>query len=64
MNSPRRRPASPAWPATDGPNPEIAGRLFIRKSTVDYHLNKVFRKLGIRSRAQIHQAPAPAPAHN
>jgi len=34
-------------------NAEIAERIFITVSTVEFHLNKVFRKLGISSRRQI-----------
>jgi DNA-binding CsgD family transcriptional regulator len=34
-------------------NPEIATRLFLSPRTVQYHLSKVFAKLGISSRAQL-----------
>jgi DNA-binding CsgD family transcriptional regulator len=45
--------------ARDGfSNPEIGARLFLSRRTVQYHLGKVFGKLGIRSRNELARALA------
>jgi DNA-binding NarL/FixJ family response regulator len=45
--------------ASDGlSNPEIAVQLFMSPRTVEYHLHKIFTKLAISSRNQLHGALA------
>jgi hypothetical protein len=45
------RPASVG--TEGGTNVEAAAQLFLSPKTVEYHLSSVYRKLGIRSRAQL-----------
>jgi len=54
------REAQIAGLARDGhSNPEIGEKLFISARTVEYHLHKVFAKLGITSRVQLAVAFVP-----
>ena len=41
--------------AEGGTNRDVAAELFISPATVEYHLRKVYQKLGITSRTQLAQ---------
>ena len=47
--------------ASGASNAEAAAALFLSKKTIEYHLANVYRKLGLRSRAQLARALAHGP---
>ena len=56
MSSRPRRSTSPRLARDGRTNPEIGAELFISPRTVEWHLRKVFTKLGISSRKGLHDA--------
>ena len=47
-------------------NKEIAGALWISEKTVEAHLSRIYRKLGVRNRAELarRQPDPPAPTED
>ena len=43
--------------AEGGTNRDVAAELFVSPKTVEYHLRKVFMKLGVSSRVELARVP-------
>ena len=48
--------------AAGGRNREVASALFVSESTVEAHLTRIYRKLGLRNRAELAQQVSVASA--
>ena len=52
-SSPLRSCRSPSSSPAGATNAEAAAQLFLSPKTIEYHLSNAYRKLGIRSRAEL-----------